>query len=422
MSIGRQNYSADHFPIVGGRIYVFDYDGVVIGPEENDVFDLSEDDSEKEFLRDARKHFDIACAGMNLKYQRHLVYQAALLKNRRASEPGPAWNAFQQACATAQVFILTARSGWHATGQVRQFLDQHKTYAVEIFQLGRVPKYLQIKHLLEEFPTHEVAYLDDSPENIEEVVDYFSKKGKVFEDRLKIFRVKRVEPKKETAALRRMYIQEVEAAVADASSATEMKSTETSELLERWKRAADASGEEKEWMHERLNWLLVTQPVLFGAVALSVQYQNACGREPGAALDLCNERNDILSYIRFIATPLGLLISTLVFIGLFAAGRMHWEWTNRLNKLASRLNVVGRGAGHPEAVVTFGTKPYWPARTSSFIAPILAVVFMAIWAILLFKLSAGIVQSLHLVGGVAAIVLLIFGLIWWFHRPPEVGT
>jgi hypothetical protein len=409
MSITVENYAADDFRIADGRIYVFDYDGVVIGPEENDVYDLREEDSENEFLRDARKHFGIACAGMNPKYQRHLVYQAALLKNGRASEPGPAWNAFRQACAAAQAFILTARSGWHATERVRQFLDQHKTYAVEIFQLGDVPKYLQIQHLLDGSPNREVHYLEDNWKHIEEVVDYFSEKGKDFEGRLKIFHVKRVEPEKDKPALWRIYMQEVETAVADASSATEKKPTETSELLERWKRAAEASAEEKLWMNERLSWLLVIQPVLFGAVALSIQYKKDCATELGAAL--CRDRNDILSYIVSIATPLGLLISTLVFIGLFAAGRMHWVWTDQLNELASRLNILGRDAKCPESVVTFGTKPYWPAHTSSFIAPILAVVFVVIWLLFLFKLSTDIVQFLIVAGGVVAIVLLIFGLI-----------
>jgi len=133
------------------------------------------------------------------------------------------------------------------------------------------------------------------------------------------------------------------------------------ELLKIWDRFVDAATSEKGWMHDRLMWMFTPQGILFAAFILTLQ--NRFG-----------ENIEIVNFMRLMIPLVGLLISISVFLGVVAAGVMHWKWTSRLNDLAKEIN-----ADEP-IIVTFGSAPHLPARSSSILPSIIALVFVAAWA------------------------------------------
>ena len=161
------------------------------------------------------------------------------------------------------------------------------------------------------------------------------------------------------------------------------KTVNTDDRLEQWKRSRDAAQYENQRMHDRFNWLMISQPVLFTALAFSLKEHRDCSSQnPGltesalnAAKNECERLSSILDKVELLTIGLGLTISSLVLVGLVAAGRKHWQWTSRLNKLASELNA----SDNSDPIVTFGSEPYWPARTTSLIAPALAFAFTGAW-------------------------------------------
>jgi hypothetical protein len=56
----------------------------------------------------------------------------------------------------------------------------------------------------------------------------------------------------------------------------EQEDKERQMLIDTWKLFAEASANEKKWMYERLNWLLVSQPILFATIALAPKPEG-CG-------------------------------------------------------------------------------------------------------------------------------------------------
>lgn len=166
-------------------------------------------------------------------------------------------------------------------------------------------------------------------------------------------------------------------------------------------------------MRERFNWLMVTQPVLFTAMAFAVKERNFdCNVQPPslaadqrtAAINACVGQNKILDEVLMLVIGLGLVISSLVLISLIAAGRMHWVWTSNLNSLASKLHA---GAAQRSPIATFGLKPHWPARTSSLIGPTLAAVFVVIWLYLLLTILQSTVHMTAIVAAVIALVMFV---------------
>jgi hypothetical protein len=210
--------------------------------------------------------------------------------------------------------------------------------------------------------------------------------------------------------------------VCEPDDGTTAKSANADDLLERWERFRDASQYENQRMHDRFNWLMISQPVLFTALAFAVKERKDCplqasgltGSALSAAMDECKQLGFVLSQVEFLTIWLGLTISLLAFVGLAAAGRKHWQWTSGLNALASKLNDDKES----EPKVTFGRKPYWPARTTSLIAPIIASTFVFAWMYLTLRLADRPV--ILLLFGVDA-VLLLFVILFiqasrWLHR------
>ncbi|MCW8915282.1 MAG: HAD family hydrolase [Magnetovibrio sp.] len=126
--------------------------------------------------------------------------------------------------------------------------------------------------------------------------------------------------------------------------------------LERWKRFQEAAHGEKSWINDRMSWMLVAQGFLFAALAWIMNPQK--GSDP-----------DQLKNIAAIISMLGASIALIGFGGALAAGRMHYLWTTKLNKIAIAL---------PNEV-TFGLKPHWPARTTSVLPAVAALAFFFTW-------------------------------------------
>lgn len=148
-------------------VYVFDFDGVMTSRLEDDVYKLKQNDDELFLIANAANYFNIMCAEMDQQYQRHLVYQAAALKLRMPIEKGPGFELARTACEKARLFVLTARSGWHAIERCRNFLRQHDILPIETYHVGRVAKDRQIELLVGEFPDRTIYYVEDSSAHLE---------------------------------------------------------------------------------------------------------------------------------------------------------------------------------------------------------------------------------------------------------------
>ena len=141
-----------------------------------------------------------------------------------------------------------------------------------------------------------------------------------------------------------------------------------------WRRFNEAAAEEKRWMGNRLTWMFTPQAILIGAYVLILRFGNGNGAE---------HLTDLSSLI-FVILFVGLVMSLLGLAGLVAAGRMHWKWTTRLNRLAREIDGDLGPDGYVEkAIVTFGGHPHWPARSSSIIPSVLALTFVVAWGYLL---------------------------------------
>ena len=159
-------------------------------------------------------------------------------------------------------------------------------------------------------------------------------------------------------------------------------SSEKSELpIRTWRRFNEAAAEEKRWMGNRLTWMFTPQVILIGAYVLILRFSNSIGDELSQQ---SASHLDDLSPLLFVILLVGLVMSLLGLAGLIAAGRMHWKWTTRLNRLAREINGDLEPDGYVEkAIVSFGSHPHWPARSSSIIPSLLALAFVVAWGCLL---------------------------------------
>jgi hypothetical protein len=148
------------------HVYAFDFDGVISSSFEDDIYHLQTWPGEVELLSEAAAYFGIRCGKMELKYQRHLLYQASALKVGIDIVPGPAIEHVMEAAATAALFILTARSGWYAVERLRVFLSRRRIVPIEIYNVGRVTKDRQIDLLCREFFSEPVYYIEDNPAHL----------------------------------------------------------------------------------------------------------------------------------------------------------------------------------------------------------------------------------------------------------------
>ena len=172
--------------------------------------------------------------------------------------------------------------------------------------------------------------------------------------------------------------------------------------LERWERFQEAAGLEKSWMSERLNWMLVPQGVLFGALAWIVKLSN----DPGSTPDIIGQ----LTTLAAMVSTLGATLALIGFVGALAAGRMHFLWTTEINKIAAKL--IENDPSHP--LVTFGMKPHWPARSSTVMPVFVAGAFFATWEIFIHRFfDAKITDNIEyvLIGETLLAVLIVWGLI-----------
>jgi hypothetical protein len=153
----------NHMEVSAKSVYLFDFDGVVSSRFEDDIYKLPPTRDEVDLIDAAAHQFKINCAGMEQRYQRHLLYQAAAWKLRIPIEPGPGFSAARFAGLYSRLFILTARSGWYASERLRSFLENHKIVPIEIYNIGRVIKDRQIELVCREFQTQQVYFIEDSP-------------------------------------------------------------------------------------------------------------------------------------------------------------------------------------------------------------------------------------------------------------------
>jgi hypothetical protein len=148
--------------IMPSGVYIFDFDGVISSRFEDDIYRLPPQDDEIQLIEAAAKRFQIHCEGMEQRYQRHLLYQAAAWKIGLPIQSGPALEEAIDAGRRAQLFILTARSGWHAVERLRQFVQATGLRPIEIYNIGRVKKDRQIELICREFRSKNIFFIDDS--------------------------------------------------------------------------------------------------------------------------------------------------------------------------------------------------------------------------------------------------------------------
>jgi GAF domain-containing protein len=150
-------------------VYIFDFDGVISSRFEDDIYKLEPNEEEQELITIAAQRFGIRCDGMEQRYQRHLVYQAAAWKLNIEIEPGTALNLAKIASEKSRLFILTARSSWYAVERLRNFLKRHLIVPIEIYNVGRVKKDQQVGLICKEYQDRSVVFIDDSSSHLEHV-------------------------------------------------------------------------------------------------------------------------------------------------------------------------------------------------------------------------------------------------------------
>jgi hypothetical protein len=173
--------SFDDLNISPDAVYAFDFDGVISSRFEDDIYRLPPTDDEIELLSAAAKHFRIRCEDMEQRYQRHLIYQAAAWKLKLQIEPGFGFAKAKQASDSSRLFVLTARSGWHAVERLRDFFRNQNIIPIETYNVGRVKKDRQIELLCREFPMRKVYFIEDSTAHLADVARFnFANLGLVF--------------------------------------------------------------------------------------------------------------------------------------------------------------------------------------------------------------------------------------------------
>jgi hypothetical protein len=164
--------SFDQLNIVPGDVYIFDFDGVISSRFEDDIYRLPATSDEVELVASAAVQFGIRCDQMEQRYQRHLIYQAAAWKLNMPIEPGPGFEKAKLAGDISHLFILTARSGWHAVERFRAFLKDSGVKPIETYNVGRVIKDRQVELICREFSAKRIAFVEDSPTHLQAVAKH----------------------------------------------------------------------------------------------------------------------------------------------------------------------------------------------------------------------------------------------------------
>jgi len=168
---------------------LFDFDGVLSSKIEDWIYRLPEDVTEAEALRGIASLWGINLVGYDVPYQRHILYQAAAAELGLKILKGPGYGvALQGAELHAKIFVLSARSGWHATQRMRAFLTAGSISPVELYQVGRVPKDRQVALLLNTLHDHHVFLFEDAEEQVAQIQEALGDLSA--SDRLEVFLIK----------------------------------------------------------------------------------------------------------------------------------------------------------------------------------------------------------------------------------------
>lgn len=150
-------------PSAADDVHVFDFDGVLSAPDEEAIYRFPMSEPEAELIPEVRQALGLDCRGLDLRYQRHLLFQEVQLRRRVSITPGPALSlAAHLSIRGRRVFVLTARSGVAAVRRAHAFLDQHRIKPVETFHVGRVSKAAQVMLLRSEMPGTTIWYYEDN--------------------------------------------------------------------------------------------------------------------------------------------------------------------------------------------------------------------------------------------------------------------
>ena len=188
-------------------VYIFDYDGVIASRVDDDIYKLTPTKDELMLLSTAAECFGIRCSGMEQRYQRHLLYQAAAWCLQLPIEPGPAFSEAKDSGQRAQLFILTARSGWHAVERLRKHISSAGIRPIEIYNVGRVKKDRQVELICREFQSKPVFYIEDSYAHLADAVA-------VAVDNLRLVGIEsNLQPERDSIELRRHFTETVESAI-----------------------------------------------------------------------------------------------------------------------------------------------------------------------------------------------------------------
>lgn len=193
-----------------------------------------------------------------------------------------------------------------------------------------------------------------------------------------------------------------------------MPSFEDHEHYKTWLRFKEAAGEEKQWMHQRLGWMIAAQAALFAIYGLKPEVLN---------LDM-----QVAKEIKAAIPIAGYIVSLIGFLGTLAAAQMHWLWTSNLNAIVdyltgctcrdqtdeskdSRLSLKSCSCDVKNVgVLSFGSRPRWAARSSSILPPLQAYFFVCIWGFIAIKGTERGIQPIYF-GIVALLLLIVIGSI-----------
>jgi hypothetical protein len=202
-----ETLSLNQLIINANDVYIFDYDGVIASRMDDDIYKLTPTVDELILLSTAAECFGIHCDGMEQRYQRHLIYQAAAWCLQLPIEAGPAFSQAIDSGRRAQLFIVTARSGWHAVERLRKHVRSSDIRPVEIYNVGRVKKDRQIELICREFQSKQIFFIEDSTAHLADA-------AAIGVDNLRLVGVtSNLQPERDSVDLRRHFIETVESAI-----------------------------------------------------------------------------------------------------------------------------------------------------------------------------------------------------------------
>ena len=150
-------------------LHVFDFDGVLSAPDEEAIYRHPVSKKEEQLIPKVRDALGLDCRGLDLRYQRHLLFQEIQWRRGAPIAPGPALELAAKLSRDSRLFILTARSGVAAVRRMHDFLDRRGLHPIETFHVGRVRKSLQIMLLRREAPQATIWYYEDNEKHLSAV-------------------------------------------------------------------------------------------------------------------------------------------------------------------------------------------------------------------------------------------------------------